>query len=916
MSVFERLSPRLREAIVARLGWSSLRPVQEEAGVALLDGKNAVILAPTAGGKTEAALFPTLSLLTDDPPEGLAALYIAPIKALLNNQAERLGLYSEMVGLERFVWHGDTPSSARKKFLKAPAQLLMTTPESLEVMLVSRSVDTTTLFADLRVVIIDEIHALAGQDRGAHLLSVLERIADLSRHDVQRVGLSATVGNPELILRWLRGASKRDGVVINPPSTPQRRQLLVVYQEGLPEVAAQASRMASKRKSLFFCQSRALTEAVAQRMGQRGVKVFVHHSSVSKEARAEAEAEFHRGSNACIVCTSTLELGIDVGDLDRVLQAETPDSVSAFLQRMGRTGRRAGQVPNTSFLCTTTDAILVAVALVEKAREGFVESVKINPRCWPVLVHQLFTMALADEGLTPRKAWAHLSRLPDISGVTQPEFYRLVRWMMTHQALDLVGGHLVIGPAAERRFGRRNFMEMYAVFSSPQTYGVETGAGQSIGRIEQNFVDRLGEGASFLLGGRAWGVVSILHSARRINVRPAAAGIEPTWSGFLPQHLSFEVCQQVKDFVYSTRMPSWVHESAQAQVEAHRADLEGRGLYPFQHPCLETIEDGVTWWTYAGGQINNTLRYALRACQPEWKIVPDNYKLRLKGEGADRGAVTKLIERLMDPEFWENPRLWAEIAEDLPNYRLSKFQPFMPEWVAREMVASFLLDIEGAWRFLGGAHPLEAAHIHLRDAPERAQPLAEPQPEPKARDDRARPKNPIHWIEGDVALRSACKAIAACKRIGLDVETTLYDRALCLIQIGSETETWLIDPHSIEDLSPLAALMSDSQITKVIHNATFERGVLAQHEMVIEPVIDTLKKSRLARGKIEGGHSLAAACLRELGLIIDKGQQTSDWRRKPLSSLQIEYAALDAEILLPLLEALEQTEQMKLFHEA
>ncbi len=911
--VFERLSPRLREAIVARLGWSSLRPVQEEAGAALLDGKNAIILAPTAGGKTEAALFPTLSLLTDDPPGGLAALYIAPIKALLNNQAERLDLYTKMVGLERFVWHGDTPSSARKRFLKAPASLLMTTPESLEVMLVSRSVNTAALFADLRVVVVDEIHALAGQDRGAHLLSVLERIADLSRHDLQRVGLSATVGNPEVILRWLGGASERAGVVINPPATPQRRQLLVVHREGLPGVAADASRMASRRKSLFFCQSRSLTEAVAQRMGQRGIKVFVHHSSVSKEARAEAEAEFHRGSNACIVCTSTLELGIDVGDLDRVLQAETPGTVSAFLQRMGRTGRRAGQVPNTSFLCTTTEAVLVAVALVEKAREGFVEAVTINPRCWPVFIHQLFTMALADEGLTPRRAWERLSRLPDISGVTQPEFYRVLRWLMGQRALDLLGGRLVIGPAAERRFGRRNFMEMYAVFSSPQTYGVERGAGQPIGRIEQGFVDRLGEGASFLLGGRAWAVVSIQHGARRVKVRPAAVGVEPTWSGFLPQHLGFEVCQQVKGFLYSARMPSWIHESAQAQVDARRADLEARGLVPFEHPCLETIEGGVAWWTYAGGQINNTLRYALRACQPEWKIVPDNYSLRLKGEGADPRAVVGLIERLMDLDFWENPRLWAEIAEDLPNYRLSKFQPFMPEWVAREMVASFLLDIEGAWRFLGGARPLDAAQGYLQSAPERARPPVKSGPE--ARGDRARPKNPIHWVEGDAALRSACQAIRAYDRIGLDVETTLYKRVLCLIQIGSEAETWLIDPSSIEDLSPLAALMSAPKIIKVIHNAAFERGVLAQHEMVIEPVIDTLKRSRLARGKVEGGHSLAAACLRELGLVIDKGQQTSDWRRRPLSQLQLEYAALDAEILLPLLDALKHTEQMSLFAE-
>ncbi|MCF7962609.1 MAG: DEAD/DEAH box helicase, partial [Pirellula sp.] len=200
MSVFASFAPRLQEAIVARLGWTSLRPVQELAGEAILAGKNAVVLAPTAGGKTEASIFPTLSKLVERQViHGVGAIYIAPIKALLNNQAHRLDLYTEMVGLRRFVWHGDTQANERKKFLKDPAELLMTTPESLEVMLVSQSVPAEKLFSDLRFVIIDEVHAIAGSDRGAHLMSVMERIRRYSSHDVQRIGLSATVGNPEAI---------------------------------------------------------------------------------------------------------------------------------------------------------------------------------------------------------------------------------------------------------------------------------------------------------------------------------------------------------------------------------------------------------------------------------------------------------------------------------------------------------------------------------------------------------------------------------------------------------------------------------------------------------------------------------------------------------------------------------------------
>ena len=336
---------------MARLGWTSLRPVQELASHALLDGKNAVILAPTAGGKTEASMFPMLSMLMEREPAGVGLIYIAPIKALLNNQAERLGLYTEMVGLRRFLWHGDVKASDKRKFIKEPAAVLMTTPESLEVMLLSSRVPHAKLFADLRAVVIDEVHALAGSDRGTHLLSVLERIARHTPNDIQRVGLSATVGNPNEILAWLQGTSQRAGCVVDPPKQPSPKDLRVYLRDTTMAIAQEASRKAVGNKSLFFCESRSLAEDIAERLRNRGTDVFVHHSSVSLEERDAAEERFHRGTNASIVCTSTLELGIDVGDLDLVFQANAPSTVSSFLQRMGRTGRRDGQRANTAFFC-------------------------------------------------------------------------------------------------------------------------------------------------------------------------------------------------------------------------------------------------------------------------------------------------------------------------------------------------------------------------------------------------------------------------------------------------------------------------------------------------------------------------------------------------------------------------------------
>lgn len=693
VSVFARLAPRLQQAIVARLGWSSLRPVQELAGEALLSGKNTVILAPTAGGKTEASMFPTLSNLIDQQPVGVGAIYVAPIKALLNNQEDRLGLYTEMVGLRRFVWHGDTTSSARKQFLDDPAELLMTTPESLEVMLISPRVDERALFSDLRMIVIDEVHAIAGTDRGAHLMSVIERIRKVCRHDIQRAGLSATVGNPVAILEWLKGTSQRDGVVVDPPKKPSRRQLLIVHEPDQTQIAIAAAQVARGNKSLFFCQSRATTESVAETMRRAGTTVFVHHSAVSKDERLLAEQEFHHGTDACIVCTSTLELGIDVGDLDKVLQANAPETVGSFLQRMGRTGRREGQTANTTFFCENTDSVLQAIALVELAKAGWVEDVPVTRRCWPVLIHQLLAMSLAANGIPAEESWRHLSGVPDFRGIEREEFDRLVAWMIEDGSLLMTAGRLVLGPKAERRYGRRNFMELYAVFSSPQSYNVETANRQVIGTLTQDFVDGLVDGVScFLLGGRAWAVLQVVHKDRVIVVDPAPRGRQPTWGGFLPQFLGFPLCQKTLGILTCNDEYPYLTPAAADLLAAERHRFERLVKPVVGGISLSRGGNEVVWHTFAGGKVNSTIRYALSALAPGWTITPDNFSVKARDPAITEAGFRAAICDLGSPQFWEDEAIWRQIREVLPSYRLSKFQPLMPPWVEQEVLFTYLLD--------------------------------------------------------------------------------------------------------------------------------------------------------------------------------------------------------------------------------
>jgi len=666
--------------------------VQELAGEAILDGKNAVVLAPTAGGKTEASMFPALANLVAHAPEGVGVIYIAPIKALLNNQEERLGTYAEMVGLRRFVWHGDVPDNEKRKFVRDPAEILMTTPESLEVMLVSPRSPAPKLFADLRLIVIDEVHALAGTDRGAHLMSVMERLFTVTANDVQRVGLSATIGNPDEILHWLAGTSKRAGVVIDPPKVPSRRELGISLHDSVAAIAGEASARAAGKKSLFFCQSRALTETVADRMRGRGTDVFVHHSSVSLEERRAAEDRFNHGSDACIVCTSTLELGIDVGDLDLVLQANAPSSVSSFLQRMGRTGRRPGTSANTTFLCDDPDAALQAIALVELAREGWVERVPVQRRCWPVAVHQLLALTLQWGAISVERCWEHLHRVPDFSGISKAEFDEVISHMLREDFLFESGGLLSMGQRAERVFGRKNFMELYAVFSSPVLYRVETGSGRDLGSLEQGFVDRLVEQmSSFLLAGRAWTVDRVNHADRLVIVREAPSGVKPTWGGYIPSMLGFELCQRVKQVLVEDAEYPYIDAPAAQHLRAHREDL-GQ-LLRRQGAALQ-VEPGVArWWTFAGGRVNHTLKYGFEI-KEGWKVVADNFLVRIEGDGIGHETVGAAIGRMSQSEFWTEPTMRRSLLGRLPNYRLSKFQDCLPEAFALEVIERYLLDVE------------------------------------------------------------------------------------------------------------------------------------------------------------------------------------------------------------------------------
>jgi len=691
-----RLHPHLRHAIVHDLGWRTLRPVQIATIETVLDGANAVVLAPTAGGKTEAALFPVLSwILTREIP-AVAALYICPIRALLNNLEGRVRGLARMVGLDAFVWHGDVSDSRRSRFRREPRHILMTTPESLEVMLISAKTDARALFANLSFVIVDEVHAFAGDDRGAHLASLLERLGRFCGRDLQRIGLSATVGNPAVIGNWLQGASERAFRLVDPPRSPAPRSIAIDLCTDMHDAALGIAQVARSHKSLVFVESRARAERVAQALSGRGVEVFIHHSSVSRADRALAEAQFAQGENTAIVCTSTMELGIDVGDLDLIVQVDSPASVASFLQRIGRTGRREGSQARCSFFCMSPEQLLQAVTIVRLAESGWVEDVVPQARAFHILAHEVMALVLQEGGISRYRILPWIRRAWPFHAIEGGELQRIVDTMLERDILYESGGTLSLGRRGEQLYGRKNFFDLYAVFDQPPVMRVQHGRNE-VGYVQAFFVQanaRREGPLCFRLAGRAWRVIRADLARGVLSVKPAEKGRVPTWLG-QPSFLSFRLCQAIKAVLLEPRRSEerWLSASASDELRALREEYQ-EFLDP-DGPTLEDTPEGIQWHTFAGGEINYLLSAGLEKVTGEMWVAGN---LSLKARDVPMTVAREGLRRLVELD-WN--AVAVESAQSLVRGRLGKFAPCLPEDEKGSLLAGGLLDVAGTRKFLG-----------------------------------------------------------------------------------------------------------------------------------------------------------------------------------------------------------------------
>jgi ATP-dependent Lhr-like helicase len=701
--VLDRLDPVVLHHIVNTLGWPDLRPLQRAAITPLMDGQDAVLLAPTAGGKTEAACFPLLSAMAEQGWTGTSMLYLCPLKALLNNLVGRIDAYAQWLGRRAALWHGDTKESQRQRIRTEAPDVLLTTPESLEAMLIGVKTDHARLLGGVRAVVVDEVHAFAGDDRGWHLLAVLERLERVTGRPIQRIGLSATVGNPPQLLHWLQGANAESragqvvalGVQLPPasdgaghtdraPAAQLRRpagEVELDYVGSLDNAAKLIGALHRGEKRLVFCDSRRQVEELGAALRAREVTVFLSHASLSVDERTRSEQAFAEARDCVIVSTSTLELGIDVGDLDRVIQIDSPASVASFLQRIGRTGRRSGSVRNCLFLTTRKETLLQAAGLLLLWSRGWVEPVVPPPEPRHLVAQQLLAVTLQQHRLGDQLWDRQWNGLAPFDRSAAP----ILRFLTDEGFLDTDGGMLFVGPEAERRFGKRHFIELTASFTAPPQFTVLSGRTE-IGRTDPSVLTEERPGPRrLLLGGRSWQVTYIDWLRKRVFVEPADGGGIAKWMNGGVAGLSYALTRAMREVLLGTDPPVSLTRRAEACL-AEQRETDAPGTVHAGGTLITRVGSDVRWWTWAGYRANATLAATLQSVTDPLQRPTDSWlRLRDNLTSADwRAARENVGENLVLPDV------------DRRAVRGLKFSAALPERLAVATVAARLADFESA----------------------------------------------------------------------------------------------------------------------------------------------------------------------------------------------------------------------------
>ena len=533
----------------------------------------------------------------------------------------------------------------------------------------------------------DEVHAFARDDRGWHLLALIQRVGRIAGRDLQRIGLSATVGNEGDLLDWMSAGSARPRRVIRPPAASEPSPEVVLdYVGGLDNAAKVIAGLHRGEKRLVFCDSRARVERLAANLRTRGTTTLVSHSSLGLDERRQAERAFARGRDCVIVATSALELGIDVGDLDRVIQIDAPATVSSFLQRMGRTGRRPGTSRNALFLATSDECLLRAAGLIALWRSGFVEPAVPPPSPLHFLAQQIMALALQERGIGRAEWLEWVGAVPAFRDLDPGMADRIVAGMLERGILWDEAGVLWLGREGQDAYGRRNFLDLVSVFTAPPLFVVLHGR-RELGSVDQStFLARRDDGPTvLLLAGRAWRVTHLDWKHRRAFVEPAEDQGRSRWRG-QGQFLNFDLCRAIRRLLADDAVTSALSRRAVSQMEAIRTEFPW--LAGDDSNVLCSCGDEISWWTFAGGRANTALAHEL-APRLGGKVTSDSFAIRFPAHLATDAAEGYLRDLVAKDRARIVPPVSDQALEGL------KFSECLPPDLAVHVVEARLTDDRG-----------------------------------------------------------------------------------------------------------------------------------------------------------------------------------------------------------------------------
>ena len=741
MNVFGRYAPFIQDFIY-RSGWKTLRGVQNAAGDAIFGTEDNVLLtASTASGKTEAAFFPILTLLDENPSQTVGVLYIAPLKALINDQFGRLDELCQEVGIPVTRWHGDVPQTQKRRLLRKPAGILQITPESLESLLINKHMEIPSLFGDLRFVVIDEIHSLLRGDRGLQTFCLIERLCRIAGCKPRRIGLSATLGNPEAAGAFLAAGSGRGTIIpkfdggkevwrlsmehfynSGPQADDKREPATEALEVEAPTDTAPAAadpgigyifEHTRGKKCLIFTNSREECESVCQHLRQycevqhEPDRFLIHHGNLSASYRESAEEDMKDDDSLMSVCaTATLELGIDIGRLERAFHIDAPFTVSGFLQRLGRTGRRGA--PSEMWFVMREEHpearamlpdmipwyLIQGIALVQLyIEERFVEPPRTERLPFSLLYHQTMSTLASCGEMTPAELASRVLPLSCFHRITQDDYRVLLRHLLEKGHLQRTeNGGLIVGLTGERIV---NNFKFYAVFQENVEYTVRSGSEQ-LGTI----VKPPPVGDKIAIAGRVWVVEEVDHQRHEVYCT-LVKGLIPAYFGDVAGDIHTRILERMYRVLAEAQTYPYLMRHAVSRLQEARETFQKSGM---QNQPLVHL-GGKMWalfpWlgTYAFITLERFLK--IRCAK----------RLGLKGLSPSRPYWMQFTMQVGEADFYRivaeeagRPFDPMELVYPNENPVFEKYDEFVPEELVRKGFALGVLDFESVKKRVLGWH--------------------------------------------------------------------------------------------------------------------------------------------------------------------------------------------------------------------